>query len=132
MEQKLDFIEKEIQRLLFFMENLLKLGSKINHSNFETVVNDIDDNLKKEFNLSINSLETLSNEDFLNKLTKLSNHQLDEFVLFLSNLEVCAKNNNLEFKDLDKKIAVIIEYLDANSTDFSVQRMQIKDRFKIN
>lgn len=132
MEQKLDFIEKEIQRLLFFMENLLKLGSKINHSNFETVVNDIDDNLKKELNLSINSLETLSNEDFLNKLTKLSNHQLDEFVLFLSNLEVCAKNNNLEFKDLDKKIAVIIEYLDANSTDFSVQRMQIKDRFKIN
>jgi hypothetical protein len=132
MEQKLDFIEKEIQRLLFFMENLLKLGSKINHSNFETVVNDIDDNLKKEFNLSINSLETLSNEDFLNKLTKLSNHQLDEFVLFLSNLEVSAKNNNLEFKDLDKKIAVIIEYLDANSTDFSVQRMQIKDRFKIN
>ena len=132
MEQKLDFIEKEIQRLFFFIENLLKLGYSINHTNFQDVINEIEEKLNNEFYFSIHNLESLSNEDFLKKLTKLSYSQLDEFVLFLSNLVVIAKDNKLEFKDLDNKIAVIIEYLDANSNAFSVQRMQIKERLKSN
>lgn len=130
MEQKLDFIEKEIQKMSFFIQNLLKLGSKINQTNFESEINEIDEKIQQVFNFSFYSLETISNEEFLNELSNLPNEQLDQFLLFLSDLNERAKENGIEFKDLKNKLVALIEHQDKYSTDFSIQRMEIKDRLK--
>lgn len=128
MERKLDFIEKEIQRLTLFLDTLLKGLSKIEKTEINDSIDYFEKQLKEEFVFSIYELESVSDVDFMLKLEKLQYDQLERLLVFLFKLNVLTKEKGVDIAGLVQKMLAIIKYLDKNSAMYSFERATIKNK----
>lgn len=128
MERKLDFIEKEIQRLTLFLDTLLKGLSKIEKAEINDSIDYFEKQLKEEFDFSIYELESVSDVDFMLKLEKLQYDQLERLLVFLFKLNVLTKGKGADITGLVQKMLAIIKYLDKNSAMYSFERATIKNK----
>ena len=124
-----DFIQREIQRLNLLLTGLIKKvkGLQLNNSPIE--IEKTNEVLKSEFNLSLKKLSTIKNSELLKRISELNESHTEKLTELMYEIVI---NNELpeitEYYD-KKKIAentlLIIDFLNKNSTNFSMNRMSI-------
>lgn len=131
MIEKKDLILREIQRLTLLLKELITSVIDIEPEKIDAVVNQIDDVLKVEFNLSLNDISELSDNDLLIKMHQINEVHVDKLILLL--FQVIKKSDQASTfnkPELIKKNILLINYLDESSKVFSVDRMHMKSALK--
>lgn len=126
-----DFLEREIEKLNLMILKLIILISKSNPNDFENDIKETDEFLKTNFDLTIGEISTMSNSNFIEKIRDLHESHTDKLVELL--FEIIQKMDSIETEQgfnkhpLIEKSLLLIEYIDNNSTTFSVSRLNIKN-----
>ena len=126
-----DFLEREIEKLNLMILKLIILISKSNPNDFENDIKETDEFLKTNFDLTIGEISTMSNSNFIEKIRDLHESHTDKLVELL--FEIIEKMDSIETEQgfnkhpLIEKSLLLIEYIDNNSTTFSVSRLNIKN-----
>ena len=126
-----DFLEREIEKLNLMILKLISLISKSNPNDFENDIKETDEFLKTNFDLTIGEISTMSNSNFIEKIRDLHESHTDKLVELL--FEIIEKMDSIETElgfnkhPLIEKSLLLIEYIDNNSTTFSVSRLNIKN-----
>ena len=126
-----DFLEREIEKLNLMILKLISLISKSNPNDFENDIKETDEFLKINFDLTIGEISTMSNSNFIEKIRDLHESHTDKLVELL--FEIIQKMDSIETEQgfnkhpLIEKSLLLIEYIDNNSTTFSVSRLNIKN-----
>ena len=129
-----DFLEREIEKLNLMILKLISLISKSNPNDFENDIKETDEFLKTNFDLTIGEISTMSNSNFIEKIRDLHESHTDKLVELL--FEIIQKMDSNETEQgfnkhhLIEKSLLLIEYIDNNSTTFSVSRLNIKNTFQ--
>ncbi len=129
-----DFLEREIEKLNLMILKLIILISKSNPNDFENDIKETDEFLKTNFDLTIGEISTMSNSNFIEKIRDLHESHTDKLVELL--FEIIEKMDSIETEQgfnkhpLIEKSLLLIEYIDNNSTTFSVSRLNIKNTFQ--
>ncbi len=129
-----DFLEREIEKLNLMILKLIILISKSNPNDFENDIKETDEFLKINFDLTIGEISTMSNSNFIEKIRDLHESHTDKLVELL--FEIIEKMDSIETEQgfnkhpLIEKSLLLIEYIDNNSTTFSVSRLNIKNTFQ--
>ena len=129
-----DFLEREIEKLNLMILKLISLISKSNPNDFENDIKETDEFLKTNFDLTIGEISTMSNLNFIDKIRDLHESHTDKLVELL--FEIIEKMDSIETEQgfnkhpLIEKSLLLIEYIDNNSTTFSVSRLNIKNTFQ--
>ena len=129
-----DFLEREIEKLNLMILKLIILISKSNPNDFENDIKETDEFLKTNFDLTIGEISTMSNSNFIEKIRDLHESHTDKLVELL--IEIIEKMDSIETEQgfnkhpLIEKSLLLIEYIDNNSTTFSVSRLNIKNTFQ--
>ena len=129
-----DFLEREIEKLNLMILKLIILISKSNPNDFENDIKETDEFLKTNFDLTIGEISTMSNSNFIEKIRDLHESHTDKLVELL--FEIIQKMDSIETEQgfnkhqLIEKSLLLIEYIDNNSTTFSVSRLNIKNTFQ--
>ncbi|UMB53542.1 hypothetical protein MKD41_14540 [Lutibacter sp. A64] len=135
MEQRNDLILREIEKLGLVLKKLIKNIHNADSKEIETEINQINETLTSEFNISISSIIKLDNEALLKNINNLHESHLEKLAKLLH--EVIKKMNQenkdygLNRKELTKKAILLIDYIDSNSTTFSIDRMHLKNSLQL-
>ncbi len=135
MEQRNDLILREIEKLGLVLKKLIKNIHNADSKEIETEINQINETLTSEFNISISSIIKLDDEALLKNINNLHESHLEKLAELLH--EVIKKMNQeskdygLNRKELTKKAILLIDYIDSNSTTFSIDRMHLKNSLQL-
>ena len=135
MEQRNDLILREIEKLGLFLKKLIKDIRGLNPNEIETGINQINEALISEFDLSISAIIELNDDKLLKKITSLHESHIEKLAELLH--EIVKKLNpedtayGFDRNELARKAIVFIEYIDDNSDTFSIDRMQLKNALKL-
>ena len=127
MEQKSDFIEREVQKLMLFLKSAIAKISKEGNTNAS--INSLDKELKGKLDFGFHEILQLKKEELKNKIKGVN-------VLILERLlKLFYEIDQKELKDLDsfnlKCVSLfIIEELENTSKVYSLERDHIKNYFK--
>ena len=127
MEQKSDFIEREVQKLMLFLKSAIAKISKEGNTNAS--INSLDKELKGKLDFGFHEILQLKKEELKNKIKGVN-------VLILERLlKLFYEIDQKELKDLDsfnlKSVSLfIIEELENTSKVYSLERDDIKNYFK--
>ena len=71
MEVEKDFIKREIQRLTLLLKSLIEKVSGLNSNSGKSGIEDINEALKSEFDLTLRDLTQMENSELLKQIEKL-------------------------------------------------------------
>lgn len=131
MEQRKDFIEREIQKLTLMMIKLINQISGANLNDFEIGIKETNDTLKSQFDLTIEEISNMQDFILIEKIRTLQETHLEKLVELLN--EIIKKNDLIKAgkiineNKLIKKTLLLIEYIDKTSSTFSLERFKIKN-----
>ncbi|UMB62170.1 hypothetical protein MHL31_08225 [Lutibacter sp. A80] len=135
MEQRNDLILREIEKLGLLLKKLIKDIHDANSKDIETEINQINEVLTSEFNLSISTITKLNNDELLEKTNNLHESHLEKLAELLHEVIKKMNQENKEYglnrEELTKKAIVLIDYIDSNSTTFSIDRMHLKNALQL-
>lgn len=130
MEQETDFILREVKRLTLLISNLISDFGNLGSDEVESGIQDTDDLIKKEWDLSFKDIISYSDDDLINKLKNTPEIHIEKLAELLS--EVIKKINTSELEsqynknELAIKGILLINNLNENSKIYSMKRMEIK------
>lgn len=130
MEQETDFILREVKRLTLLISNLISDFGNLGSDEVESGIQDTDDLIKKEWDLSFKDIISYSDDDLINKLKNTPEIHIEKLAELLS--EVIKKINTSELEsqynknELANKGILLINNLNENSKIYSMKRMEIK------
>lgn len=134
MEQRNDLILREIEKLSLFLQKLIKNISGTNTNEIESRINQINEALITEFDLSIDAIIKFENNELLSKISDLHESNIENLAELLHEIVKKLYQENTAYgfdrKELARKAIVLIEYIDENSDTFSMDRMHLKDALK--
>ncbi|MCG8237346.1 hypothetical protein [Tenacibaculum finnmarkense] len=131
MEHQKDFIEREIQKLTLILTKLISGFSETNLNNFDIGIEEINDVLKSEFDLTIPELSKMTNFTLIKKARGLHKIHIEKLIELL--YQIIKKNKSaktdkvIDENKLIKKTLLLIEYVDKKSNTFSLERLNIKN-----
>lgn len=131
MEQRKDFIEREIQKLTLMMIKLINQISGANLNDFEIGIKETNDILKSQFDLTIDEISNMQDFKLIEKISDLQEIHIEKLVELLN--EIIKKNDLIKTEKIInenkiiKKTLFLIEYIDKNSNTFSLERLKIKN-----
>ena len=135
MEQRNDLILREIEKLGLLLKKLIKNIHNVDSKEIETEINQTNEVLTSEFDLPLSSIIKLNNDELLKKISNLHESHIEKLAELLH--EVIKKMNQenkdygLNRKELTKKAILLIDYIDSNSTTFSIDRMHLKNSLQL-
>lgn len=131
MEQRNDFIEREIQKLTLLLIKLISQVSGINIDNFEIELVQTSEVLKSKFDLSIREIIEINDNELIRKIDCLNETTIEKLAELLNEivkkLSQKENENEVDRKKLARKAIVLIEYLDDKTNTFSITRMNLKN-----
>ena len=133
MEQR-DFLMKEIENLTQILSKLVSKVSGLKAVDFEVIIKEINDDLASKFDFTLENiissdksiiLEKIENRDILNVelLTNLLSGIIDK-------IKELKKESDYNIDELSKKAIILIEYIDAKTKTFSMDRMDLKKKLQ--
>lgn len=131
MEQSKDFIEREIQKLNLLLAALLNKVSGTNAGDFDMNIQQINEALKEELDLSIEEFSILQQQDLILKLKNLHKIHLEKiaeiFYHVVKNMDVNGEDNQFHRTRLKNNTLILFDYINQHSSTFSLQRMNLKN-----
>ncbi|BFP40050.1 hypothetical protein FGF1_08950 [Flavobacteriaceae bacterium GF1] len=125
MQQEKDVIQREIQRLTLFLTKLIGKAVGLSTNDFEQGFQNIESDLKNEFDLTLREITNLDDSKLTKKLEGLDEQHLEKLAELITALVGNLQN---DFgSELAKKGIVILDFLNNNSKTFSLKRMQLKN-----
>ena len=134
METEKDFIKREIEKLNLLLISLINkiIGAK--SVNIESEIQDTNQTLKDQIGFTLLEISEMNNSDFILHLRKLHSTNLEKLMqLMYEIIQKSELDNSYEIynkRKITQKAILISEFLDENSTTFSVERSNIKNTLK--
>jgi len=132
MQQEKDYLKREIQKLNIFLTNLISKIIGINAQNSSNEIQNINENLKEQLDLSFNEIIQLSDKDFYKKIADIHESHLEKIAeLIIEFTEQIEKENiqsGLDKHSLLMKSIMTMDYLESKTNTFSMQRSAMKQR----
>lgn len=129
MIQEKDFLLREVHRLTLFLKQLISKIKGLDGDD-EAGINQLNEALKSEFDLSLREVSELCNEDLLKRVQSMNETHIEQLIKLIFELVKKISDNdetiNLDKSELIKKNILIINLLDDNSNTFSLERMNMK------
>ncbi|WP_298478805.1 hypothetical protein [uncultured Maribacter sp.] len=131
MIEEKDFILREIQRLTLLLKQLISKVTDLDSGNISNGIEETEQALKSEFDLSIKEISEISNKDLLRIIQGMNETHIEQLIELvfelIKKIKASNENINLDQSELIKKNILMINKLDENSTTFSMERMNIKN-----
>ena len=125
MQQEKDYIQREIQRLTLLLSKLIGKALGLETMDFEQEFQNIESDLKNEFDLSLTEISKMGDLELAEKLNELDKVHLEKLAELIT---VLVNSPQIEFGNgLAKKGIVILDFLDNDSKTFSLKRMELKN-----
>ncbi len=133
MEQK-DYLMREIEKLAQFLMGMIRRINGLNVDNFEVEMNNIDEDLVAQFDLTLNGFIRIDKSELIEKLKNIDTNNLELLTKLLSEIiykiDELEKRNTYDTYQLAKKVIVLIEHLNTETQIFSMERMQLKSKLQ--
>ena len=127
MEYKSDFIEREVQKITFFLIRLLaKISQDVNVS---SVIQYFDEEFKEKLNFGFDEIFEFNEDDLKKKINRIDVLILENLLKVFYNI---AKKEvlSLKFNDLKRVSLIILDEIENKSSVYSLERSGIKNYFK--
>lgn len=125
-----DFIQREIQKLVLLLNDLIIKASGLNANNIKNDILVINEALENEFDLSLKKLSQIKSTEFISVIKNLHESHIEKLAELIYTFNIKVKpiklEENYNKKEIAKKGVVLIDYLNENSKIFSLQRMNMK------
>jgi hypothetical protein len=129
-----DFIKREVEKLNLLLTGLIDKTKVAKPNDVKKTIDEINEALKENFNLSLHEISSIENDEFLGRLSNYDEILLEKLAELLyeiiQNPDSATLSQDFEKNSISKKAIVLINYIDSISTTFSLKRMQIKNRLK--
>lgn len=125
-----DLIMREIQKLTLMLTQLTAKVIGLNANNSSSGIQETNEALKGEFDLSLTDIVELSDAGFSDKIKGLHKTHLEKLAELI--FQIIKKMDSAELdeaynkKELTQKAILIIDYLEEKSQTFSVKRNELK------
>ena len=133
MEQR-DFLMKEIENLTQILSKLVSKVSGLKAVDFEVIIKEINNDLASNFDFT---LENIINSDKSIILEKIENRDIVNIELLtnllsgiIDKIKELKKESDYNIDELSKKAIILIEYIDAETKTFSMDRIDLKKRLQ--
>ena len=131
MIEEKDFILREVLRLTLLLKQLISKITGLDSGNVSIGIEETEQSLKSEFDLSIKEISEMSNDDLLKIVQGMNDTHVEKLIELvfelIKKIRASNENINLEQSELIKKNILMINLLDENSKTFSMERMSIKN-----
>jgi len=128
MEQGKDYIEREIQRLSLVLSHLISKAFGLFPENSELGIQNIESDLKNEFDLSLRELSQMNNSELLDTIHRLHNSHIEQLVELIV---ILVKNSSsYPANKLASKGLLMLNYLEKHSEIFSLKRVSLKNQLQ--
>ena len=125
MQQEKDYIQREIQRLTLLLTKLIGKALGLNPNEFEQETQNIESDLKTEFDLTLSRIEKMDDSILVEKIKGLNEEHLEKLAELIS---VLVNHKQVEYGSrLAEKGIVILNFLDSKSKTFSFKRIELKN-----
>jgi hypothetical protein len=134
MEVEKDLIKREIQKLVLLLNSLIGKISGINSNNVGSEIENINEALKNEFDLSLVRIAKMENSELIKHISELHESHADKILELI--YEIVLKTKSVNFgEDFEKtqiiqKGIIIIDFINEKSKIFSIKRMNMKSFLK--
>lgn len=129
-----DFIKREIEKLVLVLTSLIDKMSGLKSGNTQNSMEEVNQTLKSAFDLTLEDFNEMDSQDFLKKIRNLHESHIEKLIELLYTMvqsaELTEVNRNYNKAMLSEKAVLLIDFLHANSTTFSVERMTIKNELQ--
>lgn len=125
MEYRSDFIEREIQKIILLIRNLMANLGEEGNVNLKA----LDQELKEKLDFGFFEIFELSNEDLKKKINGVDVLILEELLRVLYKITI-QNVTNLKSNTLKRVSLQIIDEIENKSSVYSFERQQIKNYFK--
>jgi hypothetical protein len=126
-----DTLLREIQRLTLLLKTLISKVVDTEPNDIDVAVEETDAVLKSTFDLSLNAISIMPNDDFKRVIKDLNEEHVERLteLIFevLKKAKQTDKTTDFNTKELIKKNILLINFLDEKSDVFSMQRMAMKN-----
>ena len=134
METEKDFIKREIEKLNLVLIGLINKIIGSSSINIESDIQDTDQTLKDQFGFTLSEITEMNNSDLITRLRKFHSTNLEKLLHLIYEIiqkaELDNSNQIYNKRKLAQKAILISEFLDENSTTFSIERFYIKNALK--
>ena len=131
MEIENDFIKREIQRLNLLLTSLIEKISGINLNSAKSGIEETNEALKSEFDLTLTDFTQMENSEFLKRIKKLHESHTEKLLELIYEIVIKTELPDLSDDYNKMKIAqkgiLIIDFLNEETNTFSINRMNIKN-----
>ncbi len=128
MQQEKDYLQRDIERISFFLKILLRKVAGLNNEDFQPQYSQLEKNLQEQVDFSIQELSQLDEVELKGKLAPLHLAHIDKLVEIA--FEILKKSNPENKKKFCTNILFMIEQLNEESDTLSLQRIQIKEELE--
>lgn len=131
METEKDFIKREIEKLNLVLISLINkiIGSK--STNIESEIQDTDQTLKDQLGFTLSEIIEMSNSDLIMRFRTLHSTNLEKLLQLMYEIiqkaEMYSSNQVCNKRKIAEKAILISEFLDQNSSTFSIERFFMKN-----
>ena len=126
-----DTLLREVQRLTLLLKTLISNVVDIEPNDIDVAVEETDTVLKSTFDLSLNAISIMPNDDFKSVIKNLNEEHVERLteLIFevLKKVKQTDKTTGFNTIELIKKNILLINFLDENSDTFSMERMVMKN-----
>ena len=126
-----DTLLREIQRLTLLLKTLISNVVDIEPNDIDVAVEETDTVLKSTFDLSLNAISIMPNDDFKSVIKDLNEEHVERLTELIFEVLKKAKQTDktIGFNTIEliKKNILLINFLDENSDTFSMKRMAMKN-----
>ncbi len=131
MKIEKDFIKREIQKLTLLLISLIEKINSLNSSNASSGIEEINEALKSEFDLTLRNLTRMGNSELLKQVEKLHESHIEKLAELMYEIVIKAElpdlNEDYDKQKIARKAILLIDFLNEKSNTFSMKRMNIKN-----
>ena len=131
MEQKKDYLEREIQKLTLMFTSLISKVHGTEAEDLDETIQEINEALGEHFGFQLEELEEMDNQKLLMKLHSGDELTIDAFTKLLHQIiftkDQITREDTLNIEKLADKALFLLNYMDKTSSTFSMERMKMKE-----
>ncbi len=128
MKIEKDFIIREFQRLTLLLTSLIMKISGLNSNNAKNGIEQTNEALKGEFDLTLQKITQMENSDLLKHIKGLHESHVEKLAELMYELIIKPDiEEYYEKKKLAQKAILLIDFLNEKSKTFSMKRVKIKN-----
>jgi len=132
MERR-DYLLKEIEKISQIIMALANKIFGIDSSNASSIIAEVNQSLNEQLDLDIKQLIELTEEDILEKISRLNHQNIEDLLELILALIKSLDKQKKEFyklKKLSQRALFLIDYLNNNTKAYSIKRTSLEKQFQ--